>query len=319
MHKLSLILFFNLAFSSMSAQSIPSTFITNGLIDTEVYLPNIEKGYYRATRFDWSGVIPTLNYKGHTYFGKWFKKYDPNNHESIMGPVEEFGVIGYEQAELGGDFLKIGVGILTKPQEDSYSKFKTYEIRDHGSWQTSIRKNEVVFTHELKSDVRSYAYEKTMKLPDGEAKLIISHSLTNIGNERITTSVYNHNFYQIDSLNSGKGYVVKFPYEISIEANELGDFVDIEGNELVFTKNLGETDSFYIGDITSLKKNERIYEFSIENRVSKAGVNITANRPLSKLAFWSSLKAVCPEPFIALDIAPGDTATWEIVYQFYEF
>ncbi len=33
------------------------------------HLPDAENGMYRATRFDWSGVIGSVKYKGHEYLG----------------------------------------------------------------------------------------------------------------------------------------------------------------------------------------------------------------------------------------------------------
>ena len=35
----------------------PQVEITNGLIKARLYLPDANNGYYRATRFDWSGII----------------------------------------------------------------------------------------------------------------------------------------------------------------------------------------------------------------------------------------------------------------------
>ena len=35
----------------------PSAEISNEEVKMKIYLPDAEKGLYRATRFDWSGVI----------------------------------------------------------------------------------------------------------------------------------------------------------------------------------------------------------------------------------------------------------------------
>src|SRR5579862_6769873 len=74
------------------AAEFPQAEIANGAggIRAKLLLPDAERGYYRGTRFDWSGVIASLEYKGHNYFGQWFEKYDPKLHDAIMGPVEEF-------------------------------------------------------------------------------------------------------------------------------------------------------------------------------------------------------------------------------------
>src|ERR1039458_9604516 len=76
----------------------PEAQITNGKITAKLYLPDLNRGYYRGTRFDWSGQISSLRTKNHEYFGQWFPRYDPQLHDSIMGPVEEFL---YNQAALG--------------------------------------------------------------------------------------------------------------------------------------------------------------------------------------------------------------------------
>src|ERR1035441_9183370 len=55
----------------------PKATITNGLVRTNVYLPNAKTGYYRGTRFDWSGVVSNLEYAGHNYYPEWFQHMDP--------------------------------------------------------------------------------------------------------------------------------------------------------------------------------------------------------------------------------------------------
>src|SRR6187549_2635799 len=72
-----------------SAADAPEASISNGIIEARLYLPDAQNGYYRGTRFDWSGVIYSLRYQGHEYFGTWFERYDPKTHDAITGPVEE--------------------------------------------------------------------------------------------------------------------------------------------------------------------------------------------------------------------------------------
>jgi hypothetical protein len=49
----------------LTAQGHPSHVITNGQLTARVYLPDAKAGFYRSTRFDWSGAIGSLEYKGH--------------------------------------------------------------------------------------------------------------------------------------------------------------------------------------------------------------------------------------------------------------
>ena len=81
----------------------PSLAISNDEVRMKVYLPDPENGLYRGTRFDWSGVIGSVQYKGHEYFGYWKETHDPLVHEDLSGPVEGFidPGLGYKEAEPG--------------------------------------------------------------------------------------------------------------------------------------------------------------------------------------------------------------------------
>jgi hypothetical protein len=71
-----------------AAADYPEAQIANGVLRINLLLPDARNGYYRGTRFDWSGAISSLQFQGHEYFGKWFDRYDPKIHDAIMGPVE---------------------------------------------------------------------------------------------------------------------------------------------------------------------------------------------------------------------------------------
>src|SRR5258708_4754985 len=86
-----------LIIGAKKVDQFPQAEISNGIIKARLYLPDAANGYYRGSRFDWSGVMPELEYKGHTYFGKWFEEYSPTLHDAIMGPVEAFSPVGYDE------------------------------------------------------------------------------------------------------------------------------------------------------------------------------------------------------------------------------
>ena len=97
----------------------PHAEISNDFVRMQLYLPDTDKGYYRATRFEWSGIIASLEYQGHQYFGEWKSTHDPLFHEDLTGPVEAAITpgLGYTEAKPGETFVRIGVGILEKPDE----------------------------------------------------------------------------------------------------------------------------------------------------------------------------------------------------------
>lgn len=136
-----LLLLFWLFIRAVPETKFPQVEISNGLIKAVLYLPDTANGYYRATRFDWSGVMPKLEYKGHQFFDIWnTAPYDPKLHDAIVGPVEDFMPLGYEESKPGENFVKIGVGALKKTEERPYRFASTYEIVNGGQWTIKKKK-----------------------------------------------------------------------------------------------------------------------------------------------------------------------------------
>ena len=300
------------------SQEVPKVHISNGTITCEIYPPDTENGYYRGTRFDWAGVIPSLEYKNHTYFGKWFEKYEPTIHDAIMGPVEAFDPIGYGSAKPGETFVKIGVGILERQDTTDYHFSRSYKILDKGLWNFERKNDEVRFSQQLIEGEYPYTYHKLIKLKDN--KLIIEHTLTNDGNNAIETSVFNHNFFVIDKQNTGPGFKIKFPFDIEGDKSRLGDFAQVvNGNEIKFVKELGEKDNPMITKLSGFGASNDDYDIRIENTNTGAGVRITCDRPLSNVVFWSAIKTLSPEPYIDINVKSAESFSWTITYEFYSF
>ena len=288
--------------------------ITNGLITAKLNLPDLENGYYRGSRFDWSGVMPELKYEGHDYFGQWFRDYDPKINDAICGPVEEFMPIGYDEASAGGEFLRIGIGGLRKPEENTFQRFGYYEFSNPGKWKIKKAKDYVVFTHQIKDVVGyGYDYQKTVRLVKGKPQMILAHQLKNTGKKTIETEVYNHNFFMIDQQQIDSGVVVKFVFPLSV--TNTNPAVKVEGQQIEYIS--PPRWSVMFDDLQGHSKSVKDYDFRIENRISGAGVRITCDRPLHKLVYWSSTTTQCPEPYLSINIQPGESFTWTITYDFY--
>lgn len=296
----------------------PQAQISNGLIKARLYLPDSKTGFYRGARFDWAGVIPELEYQGHTYFGTWhYKEHDPTFHEHIAGPVEEFTPLGYDEAKIGDTFLKIGVGMLVKPEEEKYFFGTTYKNTNSGTWKVMKKKDEVTFFQTLTDTKYAYEYTKTVKLTKDKPEMILSHSLKNTGKQTIETNVYNHNFFVMDNQPIGPDFTVTFPFTIISETTPASPLGKLQGNQILFDKELINNDHLFYRSITGFSNSARDYDIKIENSKTGAAVRITSDQPLSKIVFWSAPKTVCPEPYIRLSIKPGETVQWKIMYQFY--
>ena len=310
-----------LALPILTAAEFPQTEISNSRVRAKLYLPDAKNGYYRGTRFDWSGVIASLECDGHSYFGKWFEKYDPKLHDAISGPVEEFFTngagLGYDEAKPGESFVKIGVGVLRKPDEPRYSSFNSYEILNSGTRNLKKGKDWIEFTHELKDSTGyAYTYRKTLRLPKDKAELVLEHSLKNTGKKAIATHVYNHNFFMLDDQPSGPDFVVKFPFDLRATA-DLKGLAEVRGKELVYLQELPKGQSVFT-NLEGHGTTAQDYDIRVENRKTGAGVRQTGDRPLSKVVFWSIRSNVSPEPYIEMKVEPGKEETWRIRYEFYK-
>jgi hypothetical protein len=314
------------------AASAPQSHIENSVLKADLYLPDATKGFYRGTRFDWSGVVANLQYAGHSYYGPWFTQTDPTVPDfvyrgseivagpcsAITGPVEEFAALGYEKAKPGGTFLKIGVGVLRKPDDAPYSGYHLYEIVNGGKWSVKTSKDAVEFTQELNdpSSGYGYVYHKKISLAAGKPTMEIEHTLTDTGTRAIHTTVYDHNFLVLDKHPTDAGYTITVPFTISISHPLEKELAVVRKNQIVYLKTLEGEDRVYTG-IEGFSDSSNDYKIRIENTNVKAGMTISGDRPLAKMALWSIRSVLAVEPFVDVSVEPGGHSTWKYVYDYY--
>lgn len=319
------------------AAGYPEAELSNGNLRLRIYLPDAKAGFYRATRFDWSGMIGSLTYKGHEFYGPWFQRVDPGVRDfsyegeeivaspctAAVGPAEEFVTdanlpLGYQEAKTGGTFVKIGVGALTKPDEAAYNRFRLYEIADPGKWTVRTAPDSIEFTQEL-TDASSgygYVYRKTVTLIHDKPAMRIEHSLRNAGSKPVDTNVYSHNFLRIDGASPGPDYMVTVPFEIHSNRPPNPDYAAIRGNRIVYLKTLANQDRVTT-PIQGFQGKAADYDIRVENRKSGVGLRITADRPLHSESLWSIRAVLAVEPFIHIAVAPGEEFTWSMNYDYY--
>ena len=315
--------------------SHPQTEISNGPLHVNLYLPDARNGYYRGTRFDWSGVIGSLRYAGHNYYGPWFDSVDPAVHDyryegskiiastcsSATGPAEEFQThgtaLGWDEAKPGGTFIKIGVGVLRKDDEH-YDFVKQYQLVDGGKWTVTPQPDSVEFTQELTDPASGYGYtyQKTVRLVAGKPEMVLEHRLKNIGRRPIETSVYNHNFLVLDSEHIGPDLVVTFPFQVRSTHPPERDLAEISSHRFLYRKAL-ENEDMVEAPLEGFGNSPGDNHITIENRKLGVGMRIVGNRPLSHLNLWSIRTVLAVEPFIAMTVKSGDEFSWRVTYEYY--
>jgi hypothetical protein len=225
-----------------TAMEPPAVDIANGVVRARLNLPDVDNGYYRGTRFDWSGSILSLEASGHSYFGQWFPRWDPKVHDSITGPVEDYAPLNYTEAKPGETFVKIGIGVLKRMDEQPYRFSAPYELMDTGKWSVRTGPDFVEYRHELADPKSGYAYvyTKTVRLPAGKPQMTIGHNLKNTGTKAIETNVYNHGFFMLDSQPTGPDFTITFPFDAKA-SREMTGLADVKNKQIVYLKELQDT------------------------------------------------------------------------------
>jgi hypothetical protein len=317
---------------AVMAADPPVAEISNGKIRASVYLPDPVNGFYQGTRFDWSGVVRSLEANGHSYYGPWFTRRSATVRDfiyegedivagpcsSTMGPADEFRPLGYDAAKPGGKFVKIGVGMLKRIDDKAYDAWRLYPIADHGKW--SVKRNgDAIEILQIVSDGASgygYEYRKTLRLVKGKSEMELVHRLKNIGTKAIATEVYNHNFLLIDGKGPQAGTTLTLPFEVTTGRKPNPELAVVEGNKIVYKKTLAGEDVVSF-PITGFDGAASDHEFRIENAALKAGMSMQGDKPLKRLALWSIRSNVSLEPFVEVSVEPGKEFQWKSSYRYY--
>jgi hypothetical protein len=308
-------------------EDFPHVQISNGLITAQAYPPG-EKQLYRGTRFDHAGVVFHVTYKGHDFSTYWFDRFvvDPRDTGkqapgvetaccATSGPVEEFAAVGFQDAGMGGRFLKPGIGIFTR-DNDNPLRFPTLPALNEGKRTFKASKTGARWTQDL-DDPQSgygYKYEKNVQLVPGKPQMTISHVLTNTGKKEIVTTVYCHNFL---SLSPGSEHlVITAPFTWSALDELQPEFVKLEGKTIRYIAPLpaGVTTQSLMSGFNGEASD---YDFTITNTATGFGQRIRADQPMVKINMWSITPTFSLEPYIAIAIKPGETKRWTYTYDFF--
>ena len=322
-----------LFYGSAAAADYPEAHIVSSKIRASVYLPEAESGFYRGLRFDWSGIIGSLEAEGHQFYGPWFSKRDATVRDFVFqdggivvgtasgatGPAEEFQTpLGYDTAKPGGTFVKVGVGVLRKADDAAYSSFQSYEVVSTGKWSVKQAADSIEFTQVLDNPTSDYmyVYTKTIRLASDTPGMRIEHRLQNTGRAPIHTKLYDHNFLTLDNAAIGPDLAVILPFLIKPARAADPQFAKIEGNRFAYLKGLADKDRV-AGGLQGFGASSSDYDIRVESVKAGAGVRIRGDRPLDNLTLWSIRSVMAVEPFIQIDIEPGKEFSWSYAYDYY--
>ncbi len=300
-------------------QDFPHISLGNDLLNVVVVLPDKAKGFYRGTRFDWSGMAAEININNHSFVEQWYFPHTPEQNNNGIGTAEEFLLpLAYEEAQPGEVFIKIGVGLIEKTVDEKYSSNLPYAIKDGGEWTISNGKDWIEFQHRIPS-VNGYAYHyiKKIELLQNQAVFVVKRRLINSGTKTILSQHYGHNFFQIDKERIDEQYRLRFPFPVRTD-NDFSGRADVQDRIIAMTKKLDRKEAFG-ATLTGYDQSALSHHIVLENTNTRAAIKIEGDKPLSKLYLYVVDTAICPEPYVDISIDPGKEFRWETRYSFYEF
>ena len=255
-------------------------------------------------RFDRTAIVRSITLAGQEFLGTW-------------GLCDEFGlygngVLGYETAAVGGQFVKIGVGILVRDTTEGYHFARSYPV--HGLFPVRIEAGDRQLTIRQDSDPafpQRYHYRKTYTL-DEDNVLTITYHLENTGDGAWTFEHYNHHWFSLQDVAVGPRYRATTGFALP----EAETRFQVKRNllQMATPLRLGDT-AYYASDLSGATSSTNSFELSVGGTTV---LRYDGSFPPARFALYASEAGFCPEVFKRSNLQPGETVDWSAAYRFME-
>jgi hypothetical protein len=272
---------------------------------------------YKFSRFDWTGKIVEVKFQN-IQLSSVENPDCQNEHYLGKGFYNEFGIdtaLGFDEADIGGWFHKIGVGLLKK-DDTQYLFSKNYEIKP-AEFKIVSESNRLLICCKSKA-INGYAYFLRKEIELHTSSFTIKYYLQNTGEKDIITNEYVHNFTAINKDLIGSNYILKFPFQLKPEL--FGETVnpelkvDIGLKEIKF--NSSPKEQFFFSNLTGGENVNSGWELT--NLESKIGISETGSFQTNKVNLWGWKHVISPEIFFNIFIKPGQSTEWFRKYNMYK-
>ncbi len=270
---------------------------------------------YQMSRFDWTGKIKNVWYRDYSIAGT--ELVNQTNPNYGCGFYNEFSIdspIGFEEADDGDWFHKIGVGLLRK-EGTVYDFHRMYAVRPAKFHLESDEQRISISCHSDYYAGYSYTLRKTIALI--ENGFTIDYELANTGEKLIRTNEYVHNFISVDGHSINGDYTLTFPFVLDEddfkETVNPRHVVVIDGNGFTFNHMPGSP--FFFSSVSGGKLVTASWE--LIHKKTGIGVSETGDFETSSINLWGVGHVISPELFITIDLSPGQTKKWKRKYELF--
>lgn len=279
--------------------------LQNQLFNLQIDLPNEN---YKSSRFDWTGKIVNIAYKGIKITSHELP--DKDTPDQGLGLYNEFGIdqpLGFKEAAVGDWFHKIGVGLLQK-QGPIYDFNVNYKIRP-AHFQVHSEANRIT-TSCTSSSAGGYAYLLKKEIQLNEHCFVISYELTNTGDKDISTNEYVHNFIAFNDQPIKETYSLDLPFK-----TEPSLFIETINPEKLAT--IGErcisflgqpSKPFFFSNLTGgMSVNA---QWTLVNKQQKMSLSEIGSFKTSLVNLWGWNHVISPELFFQVNAKPCESIAW---------
>lgn len=273
---------------------------------------------YRGSRFDWTGQIIQVTYLNKYTFctTELINGYEAN--EKGRGLYNEFGLdepIGYYECSVGKKFPKIGIGLLTKDNNENYNFSKSYRITPY-SFPYFVEKTKTQFFCETEKG-KDYSFQLDKRIELNKNTFTIFYTLYNCGKKVINTNEYVHNFLSINKKSIDKNYQLSFPFKLIPERFESivnpGNVVQFEDG--LVTWSAVPQNAFFVANINTDFNGKG--KWTLVNLEEKIGIQETTDFNVQKINLWGHAHVVSPELYIKIFAEPGEKISWSRTYSIF--
>lgn len=276
--------------------------LAHGSLRVEIETATDRHMHEFGPRFDRTAVVRSVTVDDVELLGPW-------------GLSDEFGlygdgVLGYEAAEIGDRFVKIGVGTLERDTSASYHFAHPYPVSTLFPTRVETADRQLsIFQDSDPGLPQRYRYRKTYTV-GADNLLTITYHLANSGEVPWTFEHYNHHWFRLGALAPGPGYRVSTGFSLP----DAETVFQLEPNALRMAGPLDEGGAAYYGsDLGDATASANSVALSVDGSTI---VRYEGSFVPARFAVYASAEGFCPEIFKRSALQPGEDVSWSATYRF---
>ena len=285
--------------------------LQNGILKVEIAEPGEHPN--DGVRFDRAGFITDVVLNNVQHFCGNENKNNIHKTTYGRGLCCEYKMDVSSEAEIGKRYPKLGVGLVLKENEERYHFTGSYDI-EYFPVEVKAEGSCAVF-RTAAVPCCGYAAEQVKTISIEGNILTVEFELKNVGEKRIETFEYCHNFINIDGYAMSDDYVLETPmmkdfgYDpIISNYTKAPSKLAACGRGFTFTdvnKDIILADIETDGIDTALP-----FVWKLKNKAAKASILAEDLYTPAAVCIWTTDHVICPEFMHAISIEPGESCKW---------